>query len=180
MQTSGQWPTQLVVEFPPRLRATTPRIRREIALGAGTALALSALTVALGVVLTGLVVFTGSWPGFTPGPSGGEATLATAASRDARHTPAPIRRPAGPTIAATPIAFPTVTARTAAPVRRAHEASHHRRVDRVRRQAATRRTTSTPPAPPTPAPAAAAPAPAAAAPATVPSQSVIVTPAAPV
>src|SRR3954471_16589199 len=81
MQTSGHWPTQLVVEFPPRLRATTPRIGRELALGAGTALALSALTVALGVVLTGLVVFTGSWPGFAPGPSGGEATPATAASR---------------------------------------------------------------------------------------------------
>ncbi len=170
-------PTQLVVEFPSRLRATSPRVRRELALGAGTALALSALTVALGVVLTSLVVFTGSWPGFAPG-TGGEATLATTASRDADAAPAPTRRPAAPVIAVTPVAFPTSTrAATAAPVRRARTASHHRRVDRVRRQATPRRTT---PTSSTPAPAAAAPAPAAAAPASAPSQSVIVTPAAPV
>ena len=173
-------PTQLVVELLSRLRDTTPRVRREIALGAGTALALSALAVALGVVLTGLVVFPGSWPGFAPGTSGGEATLATATSRNARDTPAPARRPAAPSIVATPISFPTPAARTPAPARRAHKASHHRRVDRVRRQTTPRRTTSAPSAPSTPAPAAAAPAPAAAAPATVPSQSVIVTPAAPV
>ena len=81
-------------------------------------------------------------------------------------------------IPATPVAFPTSTpAATAAPVRRARTASHHRRVDRVRRQATPRRTT---PTSSTPAPAAAAPAPAAAAPASAPSQSVIVTPAAPV
>ena len=170
-------PTQLVVEFPSRLRATSPRVRRELALGAGTALALSALTVALGVVLTSLVVFTGSWPGFAPG-TGGEATLATTASRDADAAPAPTRGPAAPVIAATPVAFPTSTrAATAAPVRRARTASHHRRVDRVRRQATPRRTT---PTSSTPAPAAAAPAPAPAAPASAPSQSVIVTPAAPV
>ena len=154
-------PTQLVVEFPSRLRATSPRVRRELALGAGTALALSALTVALGVVLTSLVVFTGSWPGFAPG-TGGEATLATTASRDADAAPAPTRRPAAPVIAVTPVAFPTSTqAATAAPVRRARTASHHRRVDRVRRQATPRRTT---PTSSTPAPAAAAPAPAASGP----------------
>src|SRR5215207_7606412 len=126
VQRSGSVPTQLVVEFPSRLRATSPRIRRELALGASTALALSALAVALAVVLTGLVVFTGSWPGFAPG-EGGETTLATTASQDAADAPAPTRLPAPPVVPASPIASPVPAATTAAPARRAHHASHHRR-----------------------------------------------------
>ena len=171
-------PTQLVVEFPSRLRATSPRVRRELALGAGTALALSALTVALGVVLTGLVVFTGSWPGFAPG-TGGEATLATTASRGADAAPAPdaATRRAGdrrhpdllPDLQPGGDGSARRAARARPPITAASTACADRRPRAGRRP---RRPRPPPRPPPRRRPAAA--------PASAPSQSVIVTPAAPV
>ena len=55
-------------------------VRREVGLGASLALALSALAIALGTMLTGHLVFTGAWPSFVPG-GGGDATLAAGKER---------------------------------------------------------------------------------------------------
>jgi hypothetical protein len=79
-------------------RAVSRRIHREMALGAGMALVLSAMVIAMGAVVTGVVVFSGSWPSFLPA-AGGETALPAPALAPAHGsgpavpalTPAPAR-----------------------------------------------------------------------------------------
>ena len=59
-----------------RVRASSSRVRREVALTTGTTIALSVLVLALGGVLAGIVAFSGSWPAVAVAVDA-EATLAT-------------------------------------------------------------------------------------------------------
>jgi hypothetical protein len=136
VQQSGAVPTHLDVHVPRRHRLPSPRIRRDALFGAAMALTLSGLTVAVGVLLTGVLVFSGSWSSFASGDHG-EATLA--APRSHAGDPAERSRPRRD-VAVTTTRRPGVAVVT--PVRRRSVSSEPRR---LRRRGSTRRA-PTPPA----------------------------------
>jgi hypothetical protein len=144
-------PTHLSVRLFQRLRFTPSRLRREVALGAGLALAASGLAVALGVALTGMLIFTGSWPSFTEDRST-EAALPAAVS-GARHTRATHAKqraavPAAPAAAVAVAVVHRPAAAASVPAKR--RAKRRSTAHKPRRRSSTK--VSTAPAPATPAP----------------------------